>query len=54
MTQQVAVIGGGTMGTGIAYVCAQAGYAVTVVEPDDARAAVLARDCAAAAQDGVR
>jgi len=54
MTQRVAVIGGGTMGTGIAYVCAQAGYAVTVVEPDDARAAVLARDCAAAAQDGVR
>ncbi len=33
-----AVIGGGTMGVGIAYVMAQAGAAVTVVEPDDRRA----------------
>jgi 3-hydroxybutyryl-CoA dehydrogenase len=54
MTEHVAVIGGGTMGTGIAYVCAQAGYAVTVVEPDDARAATLERACAAAAEDGIR
>jgi 3-hydroxybutyryl-CoA dehydrogenase len=54
MTERVAVIGGGTMGTGIAYVCAQAGYAVTVVEPDDARAASLERACAAAAGDGIR
>lgn len=54
MTERVAVIGGGTMGTGIAYVCAQAGYEVTVVEPDDARAAALDRACAAAAQDGIR
>lgn len=37
--KRIAVIGGGTMGVGIAYVCAQAGGAVTVVEPDDARAA---------------
>jgi 3-hydroxybutyryl-CoA dehydrogenase len=41
-TRPVAVIGGGTMGTGIVYVAAYAGYDVTVVEPDDARAAVLA------------
>ncbi len=36
--KRVGVIGGGTMGVGIAYVCAQAGGAVTVVEPDDERA----------------
>jgi 3-hydroxybutyryl-CoA dehydrogenase len=35
----VGVIGAGTMGVGIAYVFAQAGCAVTVVEPDRARAA---------------
>jgi 3-hydroxybutyryl-CoA dehydrogenase len=40
-TRPVAVIGGGTMGTGIVYVAAYGGYDVTVVEPDDARAAVL-------------
>jgi 3-hydroxybutyryl-CoA dehydrogenase len=34
----VGVIGAGTMGVGIAYVFAQAGCAVTVVEPDRARA----------------
>lgn len=39
--RQIAVIGGGTMGVGIAYVCAQAGGRVTVVEPDDARAEVM-------------
>ncbi|MCW2919799.1 MAG: NAD-binding 3-hydroxyacyl-CoA dehydrogenase [Actinomycetia bacterium] len=32
------VVGGGTMGTGIAYVLALAGHAVTLVEPDGARA----------------
>jgi 3-hydroxybutyryl-CoA dehydrogenase len=35
----VGVIGAGTMGVGIAYVFAQAGCAVTVVEPDRTRAA---------------
>lgn len=39
----VAVIGGGTMGVGIAYVAALAGYAVHVVEPDDVRAAAMVR-----------
>lgn len=38
MSKTVAVIGGGTMGVGIAYVSAMAGGAVTLVEPDDARA----------------
>ncbi|WP_298165150.1 3-hydroxyacyl-CoA dehydrogenase family protein [Novosphingobium sp.] len=36
--QQIAVVGGGTMGVGIVYVSAMAGAQVTVVEPDDARA----------------
>lgn len=35
-TEHVAVIGFGTMGTGIAQVCAQAGLTVTVVEPSEA------------------
>jgi len=39
--QQIAVVGGGTMGVGIVYVSAMAGAQVTVVEPDDARAAGL-------------
>lgn len=39
----VAVIGGGTMGVGIAYVAVLAGYDVHVAEPDDTRAAVMAR-----------
>ena len=34
----IAVVGGGTMGIGIAYVCALAGAQVVVVEPDEARA----------------
>ena len=41
MSQRVAVVGGGTMGVGIAYVSAMAGGHVTVVEPDDARAAIF-------------
>lgn len=39
--QQIAVVGGGTMGVGIIYVSAMAGAHVTVVEPDDARAVGL-------------
>jgi 3-hydroxybutyryl-CoA dehydrogenase len=37
----VAVVGGGTMGVGIAYVFAAAGWPTTVVEPSDERAAVV-------------
>lgn len=39
----IAVIGGGTMGVGIAYVAALAGMPVAVVEPDDARAEGMRR-----------
>ena len=39
----IAVIGGGTMGVGIAYVAALAGMAVAVVEPDAGRAEVMRR-----------
>jgi len=49
----VVVIGGGTMGTGIVYVAAYAGYDVTVVEPDHARAAVLAVSIDAAASAAI-
>ena len=42
-TNDIAVIGGGTMGVGIAYVAALAGMAVTVVEPDNVRAGGMRR-----------
>ncbi|MDP3673863.1 MAG: 3-hydroxyacyl-CoA dehydrogenase family protein [Novosphingobium sp.] len=41
MTDRMAVLGGGTMGVGIAYVAAQAGYLVLLVEPDDRRVNTL-------------
>lgn len=43
MTGRMAVLGGGTMGVGIAYVAAQAGYDVLLVEPDDRRVEQLAQ-----------
>ncbi len=43
MSNSVAVVGGGTMGVGIAYVSAMAGGSVTLVEPDDARAAAVSK-----------
>ena len=43
MTMQVAVVGGGTMGVGIAYVSAMAGGLVTVVEPDRSRRATFTK-----------
>src|SRR5579871_5171003 len=43
MTYNVAIIGGGTMGVGIAYVAALAKGSVIVVEPDDNRAAAMTR-----------
>ncbi len=39
LTERFVVIGGGTMGVGIAYVAATAGYRVDLVEVDPARAA---------------
>lgn len=37
----LAVVGGGTMGVGIVYIFAMAGFEVTLVEPDAARAAAV-------------
>ncbi|MCD2197969.1 3-hydroxyacyl-CoA dehydrogenase family protein [Actinomycetospora endophytica] len=49
----IAVIGGGTMGQGIAYVFAAAGIDTTVVEPDQDRAAALIDGLVARARTGV-
>lgn len=49
-----AVVGGGTMGVGIAYVLAQAGGEVQVVEPDDASAARMDRTIAGALASGIK
>ena len=51
---RMAVVGGGTMGTGIAYVFAQAGFATTVVEPHDPRAEAMALELRAAADGAIR
>jgi 3-hydroxybutyryl-CoA dehydrogenase len=50
---RIGVIGGGTMGTGIAYVCAQAGTDVFVVEPDKDRADRMREAQRAAAQSAI-
>lgn len=50
----MAVVGGGTMGVGIAYVYAVAGWATWVVEPDDGRTAVMRKILSDAAQGGAR
>ncbi len=52
--QDVAVIGGGTMGTGIAYVSAMSGARVIVVETDDARAETMRNTIEKTAAGGVR
>lgn len=44
------VVGGGTMGTGIAYVLGLSGHAVTMVEPDETRAAAALTEIAQAAR----
>ncbi len=57
MSQQkraMAVVGGGTMGVGIAYVYAVAGWATWVVEPDDGRTAVMRKILSDAAQGGAK
>jgi len=48
-----AVVGGGTMGVGIAYVSALSGSAVLVVEPEEGRAAALKQTLAEAAAAAV-
>ena len=52
--KRVAVVGGGTMGVGIAYVFAVAGFPVTLVEPDDERANEAQHTLRAAAEAGVK
>lgn len=49
-----AVVGGGTMGVGIAYVMAVAGFETVVVEPDPARVAALLAEVDGALDGGVR
>lgn len=48
------VVGGGTMGVGIAYVFAAAGWHTHVAEPDDARANAMQASLFHAAQSGVK
>ena len=50
----MAVIGGGTMGVGIAYVYAVAGWQVWVVEPDDKRSTVMRHTLKDAAAGGLK
>ncbi len=52
-TGRIAVLGAGTMGVGIAYVSAQAGYDVLLVEPDDARVAGALRTVSDAVQSAI-
>ena len=49
----MAVVGAGTMGTGIAYVFAVAGYATTVVEPDAGQVQRLAKTVGSAVAGAV-
>ena len=52
--QAMAVVGAGTMGVGIAYVYAAAGWNVTIVEPDDARSRAVQQTLADVAQSGAK
>jgi 3-hydroxybutyryl-CoA dehydrogenase len=54
VAKTVAVVGGGTMGTGIAYVFALSGYATSVVEPSDDRANAMWEELRGAAAGAVR
>jgi len=53
-SQNMAVIGGGTMGVGIAYVFAVAGWQVYVVEPDALRIATMQNILQTAAAGGLK
>ena len=54
LSQSMAVIGGGTMGVGIAYVFAVAGWQVYVVEPDVQRTATMRQTLQQAASGGLK
>lgn len=49
----VAIVGGGTMGVGLLYVFAAAGFNMTLVEPEAQRAEEVSKRLAVAAQNGV-
>ena len=51
--ERIAVVGGGTMGVGIVYVFAAAGFPVWLVEPDETRAAMAGQTLREAARAGV-
>lgn len=53
MSGSVGLVGAGTMGVGIAYVCAAAAFETFVVEPDDGRASELVRVVATQAANGL-
>lgn len=53
-SQSMAMIGGGTMGVGIAYVFAVAGWQVQVVEPDAQRADTMRQTLQQAAEGGLK
>ena len=53
-SQSMAVMGGGTMGVGIAYVFAVAGWQVYVVEPDEQRSLGMHQTLKDAAADGLK
>ena len=52
--KNIAVVGGGTMGIGIAYVSALSGAEVILVEPSDRQAKVVSDNIASAAAGGCR
>jgi len=54
MVDDLAVIGGGTMGIGIAYVSAVAGIATFVVEPSPDRSEAMMREFSEALESGLR
>lgn len=53
-SRAMAVVGGGTMGVGIVYVYAAAGWSVTVVEPNDTRARAVQQTLSDVAQAGAK
>lgn len=53
-SQKIGVVGGGTMGTGIAYVSAAVGHRVTVVEPNQNNVRLLHVRLSDAAQSGIQ
>ena len=53
-TKSMAVVGGGTMGVGIVYVFAAAGWNVWVAEPDDTRALMLQKTLEETAVAGLK